>query len=79
VKLHRFRELLKLQQFTGQFGQQVAGFGRSGGEELPAQVDPVHPLVREPPVHLGLDPDRIVGEEERVPTSSRSRDILLRH
>jgi hypothetical protein len=42
------------------------GLGGGGVEELPPQIDLVDALGGEPGVHLALDADGVLGEEERM-------------
>src|SRR5690625_2079541 len=64
--LQRLRYLGELQHLTGQVTKLLQGLHRRRVEELPAEVHLIHPSLCEPTVHLGLDADGVVGEEERV-------------
>jgi hypothetical protein len=64
--LERFGDLLELQQFTCEVQQVGLRVLRGAVEELSARIHAVHTTCVKPCVHLRLDPNSIVREEESV-------------
>ena len=66
VELDGFGEFVELEKIASEFFEKVSGFGRRGVEELAAEVHSVNAAVRQPGVHLVLDVDCVVREEQRM-------------
>jgi hypothetical protein len=66
MELDCLGEFVELEQFSGECGEQVPGLGRGGVEELTSEVDSVDASVSEPSVHLALDVDSVICEEQCV-------------
>jgi hypothetical protein len=56
----------ELKQLSGELREMRLGFLRRGVEELATEVDSVSAAVCEPLMHRRLDPNGVVGEEQRM-------------